>query len=523
MGRYEAAIKCYRSVMKSCPEILETYFNLASTLEKVGRTNEAIDLYRQTGTNYGLANAYYLMAKSCDWSLYDNDRECMALLLNRARRQTDAYIQPKHAQILHDVSPIQNLQISQTFSNWTKTRVNTFSKIIDFPQHPYNQGKIRVGYVSKARENHLVDSMIQSLHKFHDKDTFDLFFYSTKKIVHIKTSSFLNPRKAHWHDISALSLTEVASRIYRDKIHILVYLDGYITDELHEVFALHPTRLQINMIGQCCPMGGLFDYIIGDKEVIGNNECFTERIIFQEGSFILADYKQSSLYDIDEDVDPLLLRSQCQISDDAFVYACLDQPSKIDPILFSVWMEILRHTDRSVLVLVRYNDKMVYHLKEKAKDLRIDPDRIIFLDVVTIEEHLRRLRIVDLVLDTMISNGLVSSCDALWAGVPMITIVGDHMYNKIGTSLLKCVGLDDLVTKSMEEYQKLAILLNQDEKKYIEVIRKLEKKRATSDLFNALEWVKGFENSLRKAVELDSLGQLPQHILPTPKMALQGV
>lgn len=513
--QYKSAIKCYQNVIESNPNISEAYFNLASLYENVGNIPSAIEMYKKMKHNKGAAYAHYLLSQYCDWSTRESDMKHVESLVKHMHKScTHIYLQPKHVHTLPNITPMENLQICQTMAKRASSRASFLKSSISLPNKREYIGKIRVGYISSSFVNNPIGFLMQQVYELHNKAEFEVFCYSINKMDTSRSTTSLGPQGANcFQDLSCMSTKDIASKIYDDNLQIVVFLDGYSNVDLSDLFAMHLVPVQINMMGHCGTMaGGLFDYLVADMEVAPNPEHFSEKIIYLPDSFIVTDHKQSANFVVDESMGTITFRAKYGISDDVFVYACFNQPYKIDPNLFSIWMDILHDTEETVLVLLHFNDIFVQNIKNEARKRNVDSDRIYFLDLVPRTEHMKRCRIADLVLDTRVCNGMAASCDIIWAGVPMITISGNHMHNRIGASLLKCVGLENLVATSLEHYKNLAISLHQDEQTYIEAIRKLEESRISCNLFQTHVWVEKYEKALKKAISLHELGCSPQHI-----------
>jgi len=285
------------------------------------------------------------------------------------------------------------------------------------------------------------------------------------------------------------------------------------------------------------------------KESDMKNHITTTRDVFKYTKEISIKEKYDTADDKKKEIS---VRAKYGISEDVFVYACFTECFKIDPVLFQTWMEILTEVndERSVLVLVKSSDLMVENMRNEAIKRGVSPNRIVFVnDFLHGEEeeqptisskrrcvvHHSIRSIADLVLDTRVyNNGFLSSCDCLWAGVPMITIKGDRIHNRLSASLLNSMGLEGLVTNTLEEYKKLAVTLNSDEDRYIDIIRHIEsvkQKRMQRDqqkerlfqktmnddykgslLFDSKEWVKSYEIGLLHVVELWNKNCIPRDI-----------
>ena len=181
------------------------------------------------------------------------------------------------------------------------------------------------------------------------------------------------------------------------------------------------------------------------------------------------------------------------------MYACFNQLYKITPEIFSAWLDILSAREGTVLWLLRFPELGADNLLEAAKKRGIDETRIIFSDVAVKKEHIIRCNLADLVLDTE-NCGMTTNVEVLWSGTPLLTLLGSSMNSRIGGSLLKGCGLDELCCGTLEEYKEKAMQLADDPGKLLELRRVLEGGRETNPLFDTKKWVKDFEEKITKAV-----------------------
>ena len=201
------------------------------------------------------------------------------------------------------------------------------------------------------------------------------------------------------------------------------------------------------------------------------------------------------------------------IPEGKFVFCCFNQLFKIDPEIFAVWMSILKRTPNSVLWLLRFPGLAEANLRAEAKAHGIDDKkRLFFSDVVPREEHLCRVYLADLFLDTPVFNARSSAADALWGGTPIVTLAVEQVVSRTCASMLTAAGLPDLITTSLEEYEELAVKLGKDHQRLHEITQQLESTRETCPLFDVAAWVRNFEAGLVTAWERHEKGMEPDHI-----------
>jgi protein O-GlcNAc transferase len=207
-----------------------------------------------------------------------------------------------------------------------------------------------------------------------------------------------------------------------------------------------------------------------------------------------------------------LTKNEFGIPTDSFVFSSFNHTYKIEPRVFGVWMNILKKVPNSILWLLKSNDTAVKNLKNAAKKYNINPDRLIFAEKVNPEKHLSRIHLSDLCLDTFTCNGHTTTSDCLWAGVPVLTLKGKHFTSRVSASLLTAIGLPELITNNIVEYEKLAIYLATNPNKLHAIRTKIYANRITQPLFNTKLFVKNLETAYLKIWRLYKNGQKPEQV-----------
>jgi protein O-GlcNAc transferase len=205
-------------------------------------------------------------------------------------------------------------------------------------------------------------------------------------------------------------------------------------------------------------------------------------------------------------------RKDCGLPDDSFVFCSFNKPYKLEPVMFDAWMDILRSVDNSVLWLISGGQTADRNLKLVAKERGVDPVRLIFAEMIALEDHLERLKLADLALDTRIYNGGATTSNALWAGVPLIALRGNHFVSRMSASSLVAVGLPELIAPNLKEYEALAVRLAKNPQELNSITSKLEKNRLIAPLFNTPRFVKNLEKAYRKMWEIFLSGEKPRAI-----------
>jgi protein O-GlcNAc transferase len=410
--------------------------------------------------------------------------------------------------IVHNADPQRNLTIARLWSNSLAKNLD-ISKKFTF-EKPDNIGKrkIKIGYFSAHFHNHPTSHLIAKLLEIHDRSKFEIYIYSTGPgdgstyFERIKKSCdcFVN--------LFSTNLSNCAIEINKDKIDILIDLDGYTDNHRLQVFALRPAPIQVSYLGFPGSTGADFiDYIIADKVVIPPpfQKYFSEKVVYLPGSYQVNDDSQkisSKKY----------TKKFFRIPEKSFVYTSFNSTYKIESQVFEIWMNILRKVPNSVLWLLKNGSLAKTNLQKEAQRQGINPNRLIFSPRLEKDKHLSRLALANLALDTFTCNGHTTTSDCLWAGVPVITLLGSHFASRVSGSLLTTIGLPELITKTPEEYEDLAVYFANNPKKLASIRYTLHANRLTTPLFDTHKFTKNLEKAYQKMWEIYCFGKKPRNI-----------
>lgn len=457
----------------------------------------------------------FIKILTCDWSQTCEEYNAIKQIFHSELSKKEwsfPIIQPCYWKLLADISPKQLFELNHKYSDMTMKNIGC-TKIYDHDRSLLgNSKRIKVGYISTSFSGCPHVRLVQGVFRMHNDNRFEIYCYSLacpKKNPPIKS---IEQSVEHFIDISDMDDFAAAEQIYSDEIHVLVNLDGYSNGSRNGIFCLKPAPIRISL-AQTMTMGADFvDYFVTNEHVVPSRmqQFFSEKLVYVPN--YCNDYENCAKIVLNEDYEPYELRSNYQISEDTFVYACFSEPSKINSSLFKTWMNVLKQTKLSILLLLKHNDRMKDHLQRQANDLGVESSRLVFLDLKPFDEHIKRFGLVDLYLDTNICNGTATVFEALWSGTPTLCYNGELPCSRVSASLLNSIDMKDLVTNSLEEYEKIAISLNTDENEYIGIIRRLEEAKTSYDLFNGKKWVQNFEDAIEKIVTRFANNQDPDHI-----------
>jgi protein O-GlcNAc transferase len=374
-----------------------------------------------------------------------------------------------------------------------------------FPSLPPRAGaRIRLGYLSGKFHTHPGASLIAGLIEHHDRRRFEVIGYGFDEDDGSAMRRRLVRAFDRFVDISEMPDRDAADLIHADAIDVLVDLHGWTPDGRAKILAYRPAPIQLNYLGYPGTMDADFiDYIIVDPFVVPLDQqpFFSERLVHLPDCFQCNDDKR-------EIAECTPLRGECGLPETGFVFCCFNNNYKITPFFFDIWMRLLRAVPESVLWLYEANPLVKANLAREAEARGIAPERLVFASRLPQAEHLARHRLADLFLDTLPYNAHTTASDALWAGLPVLTCVGNTFAGRVAGSLLQVVGLPELVTTSLEDYEALALRLARDTGLLSALRTRLMENRQIR-LFDTARYTRNLEAAFGRMHEIRKVGRPP--------------
>jgi predicted O-linked N-acetylglucosamine transferase (SPINDLY family) len=373
-------------------------------------------------------------------------------------------------------------------------------------KRPQSQ-KIRVGYFSADFRHHAVSFLTAELFELHDKNRFEIIAFSfggdDKSPMRLRLSQAFN-QFINVGDMSDLEIAELSRKL---QIDIAVDLGGHTQDSRTGIFSYRAAPIQTSYIGYLGTMGvDYYDYLIADETIIPAEmqKFYSEKIVYLP-SYQVNDRKRTIS-------KSQFTREELGLPETGFVFCCFNNNYKILPSTFDSWMRILNAVEGSILFLYAENKWSRVNLINEAGLRGIDSARLIFGEHIPVEEYLARYRVCDLFLDTSPYNAGTTASDALWTGLPVLTIVGRSFASRVAASLLNAIGLPELITNTQEEYEDLAIELALNPNKLADIKLKLANNRFTTPLFDTPLFTKNLESAYINMYERYHSDLEPDHI-----------
>jgi len=354
------------------------------------------------------------------------------------------------------------------------------------------QGRIRIGYLSADFREQATAYLMAGVYEAHDRKDFEIIAFDNG----YDDSSPMRARLTRTFDrfvpIAGLSDAEAASAVRDAGIDILVNLNGYFGKPRMAVFARRPAPVQVNYLGFPSTLGAPYiDYIVADRVVIpdGEQRFYDEAVVWLPDSYQANDSKRP--------LPAPARRADHGLPEDKFVFCNFNQGYKLAPETFALWLRILRACPDSVLWLLHHYDAALPRLRREAEAAGVAPERLLFGPLIPLEQHLSRLALADLFLDSLPYNAHTTGSDALWAGVPLLTCRGTAFPGRVAASLLQAAGVPELITESAADYEALALTLAAGRERLAALRARLAQNRESCALFDTARFTRNLEAAYR--------------------------
>ena len=420
---------------------------------------------------YAQAKALYYRLLCCDWTGYGSAVASIVSNVVAGKRTAIPYM-------FLNIGDSANAQMS-------------CAKVFSGDKHPvlgpalwqgerYRNPKIRVAYLSADFRHHPMAYLMAGVFEAHDKSRFETIALSIGPNPQDEFRKRLENSFDQFVDVQTKNNRDLARFVRESEIDIVVDLMGYTSNSRPEILTFRPAPVQVNFLGYAGTMGAdCIDYILADRFVIpdGDRSFYTEKIVYLPDSY----YPPGSEWAISEHAQT---RAEAGLPETGFVFCCFNQLWKIAPPIFDIWMRLLLQVEGSVLWLVDDNATALRNLRQEAVRRGVAPERLVFAPRVKLDDYLTRFGLADLFLDTLPYNAHTTASDALRAGLPVVTCAGSSFAGRVAGSLLHFIGLPELITNTLEDYEALVLRLVRDQGLLTEITAKLARNRQSSPLFD---------------------------------------
>jgi len=499
--RHEDAINIFDEILKINPKDTDSLFNKASCLESMDKSQEALDIFEKLfriNPLHDFLSGFYVNAhlRIYSWNNWEKQKTYLKEVLDKDTITC---------------SPFLYLAVSDVktqFRAAKKYASQEFKAVeVNNCQWKATNRKLRIGYFSADFRQHAVSHLTVELFELHDRNCFEVIGFSFREPA--EKDQFGNRVKSSFDqfiNLEGVSFDQALKTIRDSEIDIAIDLGGHTEESPLGYFNQYVAPIQISYIGHPGTTGTNFiDYIIADETLIPEQyqQYYSEKIIYMPDCFQANDSKR-------EITKNQFTRADCGLPEDKFIFCCFNNTYKINPMMFDSWMRILNQAPNSILWLLATEPYAEINLLKEVKKRQINPARIFFGQRVKYDQYLSRFKVPDLFLDTLPFNAGTTASDALWAGLPVLTCLGDSYSGRMAGSLLNAAGMSELITSNLVEYEQLAIDLGNHPEKIKALKIKLEENRFTSPLFNSKVFTKNLERSYKQIYD-DYLNNKPKN------------
>ena len=444
-----------------------------------------------------LGVSFYSFLEDCEWRGWDKLKNFMY----RALEGPNQLYSPMNLMMVSDSSEA----ISRCACMFARDHFPAGKPLRDKP-YP-RRAKIRVGYLSTDFYEHPVGQLIAGVMEAHDREAFEIVGISYGPGTGGQTRDRIIAACDQFHDLEKAG-DEVIAKLIRDaEIDIAISLNGYTTNCLPEIFARRPAPVQVNYHGYPGTMGAPYiDYIIADRFVIPKDQTafYDEKVVWMPHSYQPTDDKAPI-----SEATPT--RESQGLPAGAFVFMGYNRMHKVSPLIFDVWMKILKRVPGSVLWLQDGGEVARANLRREAQGRGVSADRLVFAKRVdTRADHLARQRLADLFLDTLPYNAHATASDALYAGLPVVTCLGSTFPGRVCAGLVTAAGFPELVTETLTDFENLAVALANDPVRVANLRARVQAQAPTSPLFQTANYTRHLEQAFRAMYETSQAGGAPE-------------
>jgi predicted O-linked N-acetylglucosamine transferase (SPINDLY family) len=519
LSRHADAVASYEKVLAVRPDAIETWINRGTALIALRRFHEALESYDRAARlaperadalagranalfeakDYELAAAAYAAVLGrdpdypyargnlafsrlycCDWSSLQADRATIAQGVRNGARVVNPF---QAIALIHSPADLKRCAIL-----WNSEKYPAAPPL--WRGERYDHSRIRVAYLSADFNGHAVATLLAGVCERHDRTRFE-----TTAISYVSGDGGAMRRRLErafdrMIDVAGMSDADVAALIRRSEIDIAVDLMGYTGECRPGILVHRPAPVAVSFLGFPGTIGGdHVDYIIADSTIAPKEHLqhYSEHVVHLPDTYLPTDSTRRIS-------DRIPARADAGLPEEGFVFCSFNNSYKLSPVMLDIWMRLLGMVESSVLWLPQTNAAALRNLRMEAAKRGVQQERLVFASFVRDDaDHLARLTLADLFLDTLPYNAHSTAVDALWAGVPVLTILGTSFAGRVAASLLKAAGLAELIAPSVEAYEGIALKLAREPQSLVALKGKLHRNRESCALFDTRRYTRNLE------------------------------
>lgn len=501
LERRDEALTSYDRAIELNPRMAEAWLGRGSVLGDMKNHHDAQAAFEKVlefkpDLPFVLGDLLHTKALNCDWT---NQQEEWADCL--ARIEQNSPVAATLQSLTFGTTPAQQLACAKLYA------ADNYAEILTplFRGEAFSHRRMKIAYLSTDLRSHPVAHLSAGVFENHDRSRFETIAVSVGGDDGSSMRSRMRLAFDSFIDGQTMSNHALAGQLRELEVDIIVDLGGHTAGSRIDLLAYRPAPVQAAFLGYPGTTGTDFvDYIIADPVVIppDHQPFFSEKVAYLPDCYLPNDRTRM--------IAAAPSRADAGLPETGVVFCSFNQPYKITPAIFNVWMRLLAKVPGSVLWLPALSGTATANLRKEAEQRGIASERLVFAKRVDHQEdHLARLGLADLFLDTLNYNAHSTACDALWAGVPLITCIGSAFAGRVGASVLKAMGLPELVVTSLDDYEALALKLASEPALLASTKAKLMAQRLTAPLFDTERFTRNLEALYLKMWERAQAGEPP--------------
>ena len=497
--RTNDALRCYDADVAAMPGSADLRNARADALQRARAYEQAAHEYEAVlrldpERPYARGNLAFCRLHGCDWQSLEEDRAAIATGLRAGRRISN---------------PFQTIALSHSRGDQLACAKIAMADKYPVSKQPlwrgerYSHERIRLAYLSADFNDHAVATLMAGVFEHHDRSRFETIAISLAQASVTDRRRRIERAFDRFVEAGDKDDLAVAKLLRQMEVDIAVDLMGYTGESRPKVLAFRPAPIQVNYLGFPGTMASSsIDYLIADSIVIPDEHRsnYSETIIHLPDTYLPADDKRPI-------AQHTPTKAEAGLPNDGFVFCSFNNTYKFTPEVFDVWTRLLKAVEKSVLWLPATNDAAMRNLRREAEARGVDASRLIFAPfLASADEHLARLKLADLFLDTLPYNAHSTASDALWTGLPVLTTPGETFAGRVAASLLNAVGLPELIADSLPGYEQMALRLANDPAALGAIREKLARNRTTCPAFDTARFTRNLETAFLSIYERTRAG-----------------
>jgi predicted O-linked N-acetylglucosamine transferase (SPINDLY family) len=516
--RYQDAVGAYFQALALRIEAALVHYRLGLAFKELGLKRESVECFRTTvALNDHAVNPLALshmiqeQRQICDWRHVEADTAQLLARVDAAEPADSTLLSP-FVFLALDATPGQLKRVGELRTRALARGIRPLP-----PAGTRRPGRIRVGYLSGDFHHHATSMLMAELLERRDRDRFEVYLYSHGEDDDSVLSSRVRAACDQFVDISHMTNADAARRLRDDGIDIAIDLKGHTRGSRFELLAYRPAPIQVTYLGYPATTGAEFiDYIIGDEIVtpLAHAPNYSEHIAQLPHSYQPNDRRRP--------LPPVPPRAGLGLPEDAVVLCCFNQTYKMSPAMLDLWARILDGAPNAVLWLLAWNPDVQTNLGAELARRGVSPQRVVWAPTLPLDEHIARFRAADLFLDTWPCNAHTTASEALWAGVPVLTVPGPTFASRVAASLIHACGLGELACDDADTYVAMACRLANERGTLASAKHHLEQQRLQLPLFDTERYARDYEALLQRMFDCCEAGLKPAPIATSAAMVAEA-